>query len=89
MKSVILNSVREKVSADRKRFIDGKYNLDLAYVTPSIIAMGFPAEGLEAVWRNHIDQVSEMLKTYHPGTFMIWNLSDIRYDYSRFDDQVS
>jgi len=58
MNNRLVNTVREKVSADRNRFNDGKYNLDLAYITPNIIAMGFPADGITAVYRNHIDQVS-------------------------------
>eukprot|EP01102_Stenamoeba_stenopodia_P019431 TRINITY_DN7336_c0_g1_i1.p1 TRINITY_DN7336_c0_g1~~TRINITY_DN7336_c0_g1_i1.p1 ORF type:complete len:411 (+),score=84.99 TRINITY_DN7336_c0_g1_i1:184-1416(+) len=88
MNNLLVNRVREKVSADRNRFNDGKYNLDLAYITPNIIAMGFPADGITAVYRNHIDQVSNMLRTYHEGLFMIWNLSDLKYDYTKFDDQI-
>jgi hypothetical protein len=33
----VLNPIREKVSADRMRFEDGEYNLDLAYILPNII----------------------------------------------------
>ena len=50
--------------------------------------MGFPASGLESAWRNHIDDVAKFLKTQHPDKFMIWNLSEKEYDYSKFDNQL-
>lgn len=33
----MLNRVREAVSADRRRYKDSEFNLDLSYVTPRII----------------------------------------------------
>jgi phosphatidylinositol-3,4,5-trisphosphate 3-phosphatase/dual-specificity protein phosphatase PTEN len=51
-------------------------------------AMGFPASGLESAWRNHIDDVAKFLKTSHPNSFMIWNLSEREYDYGKFDNQL-
>jgi hypothetical protein len=46
--------------------------------------MGFPASGIESAWRNHIDDVAYMLEQHHHGCYMIFNLSDKRYDYSKF-----
>ena len=37
---------------------DESFNLDLTYITPQIIAMGLPSEGIEAAYRNPIGQVS-------------------------------
>jgi hypothetical protein len=51
--------------------------------------MAYPASGIEAVWRNHIDDVAEMLKSYHDGHYKIWNLSERTYDYSKFDNQTA
>lgn len=34
-----VRAVRHKVSNDRYRFVDGKYDLDLTYVTNSVIGM--------------------------------------------------
>jgi hypothetical protein len=36
--------------------------------------MAFPATGIEATYRNDIDEVSRMLQTYHKNNYMIWNL---------------
>ena len=49
--------LRELVSKKKKRFIQDGYNLDLAYIKPNIVAMGFPADGFESLYRNDIDYV--------------------------------
>lgn len=50
--------------------------------------MGFPASGIESAWRNHIDSVCKFLKTDHSGRFLVYNLSERSYDYSKFDFKV-
>merc|ERR1711963_938967 len=55
-----LDGLRKKVSKDRNRYTDGTYDLDLTYITENVIAMGFPASGIESAWRNHIGEVSDM-----------------------------
>ena len=46
------------VSGKKQRFRENGYNLDLTYVTPRIIAMSFPASGLETAYRNDIEEVT-------------------------------
>ena len=53
-----MNYVRTLVSGKKLRFQDRKYNLDLSYITPRLIAMAFPGSGLEKIIRNSIDEVS-------------------------------
>lgn len=36
---------------------------DLTYITDNVIAMGFPASGVEATYRNDIGHVAEMLNS--------------------------
>src|SRR5690606_11288525 len=48
-----------------------------------------PASGLDAVYRNDINEVAEMLTYYHgSNNFMLWNLSSMTYDTSKFGNQV-
>jgi len=82
------NKVREAVSGDRRRHQGNGYDLDLTYIEDNIIAMSFPAAGIEAAWRNHIDHVVNFLKKAHGQNFMIWNLSERTYDFDKFDNQI-
>lgn len=43
---------------------------------------------IKTYWRNNIDTVVSMLRTYHEHRYMIWNLSELKYNYDKFDNQV-
>lgn len=62
--------------------------LDLTYVTDRIIAMAFPASGLESAYRNSIKDVSQFLHEKHGNDFMIVNVSSRKYDYKFFNNNV-
>lgn len=53
-----MDYIRTLVSGKKKRYVDRKYNLDLSYITPRLIAMAYPASGLETVFRNSIIAVN-------------------------------
>jgi phosphatidylinositol-3,4,5-trisphosphate 3-phosphatase and dual-specificity protein phosphatase PTEN len=57
-----MNWLRKIVSGKRRRFQDGNYNLDITYITGRVLAMSFPAQGIESFYRNSIENV-KYLKT--------------------------
>ena len=57
-----MNWLRQIVSGKRNRFQEGEYNLDITYITPRILAMSFPAQGFESLYRNNIDNVTKMIE---------------------------
>lgn len=50
--------------------------------------MGFPANAVEGMYRNNLEDVAALLKKKHNGKFMIWNLSEREYDYAKMENQV-
>ena len=53
----IFSGIREKVSGSKNRYKVNGYNLDLTFVTTRIIAMAYPASGIEITYRNNINDV--------------------------------
>ena len=56
----------------------------MTYITPRIIAMAYPAEGFESMFRNKITDVAEFFNSKHDKKFLIINCSNRKYDYSYF-----
>lgn len=54
--------------------------LDLTYITDRLIAMSFPASGLESVYHTSLLKVLKMLQTKHLDRYKIINVSERRYD---------
>jgi len=86
---VLGDFIRGKVSKKKKRFAEDNFNLDLTYITPNIIAMGFPSEGAEGMYRNPLKQVQQFFKLRHPNAYRIYNLCSERdYESSKFEERV-
>ena len=66
--------LRGIVSQNKQRLKNEKFDLDLTYITPRIIAMGYPAVGFEQVYRNPRKEVQEYLQANHKDKFMVYNL---------------
>ena len=84
-----MDYLRTKVSGAKNRFIDDKFNLDLSYITPRLIAMAYPASGFESLYRNHVDDVANFLSERHNSDFLIINLSGKKYDNNKFFNKVN
>jgi len=88
-KTPLVKGLRDLVSKQKKRFKDNRFDLDLAYITDRIVAMGFPSEGIEGMYRNPMAQVQGFLDYYHKGHFRVYNLCLERdYDPAKFNGCV-
>jgi protein-tyrosine phosphatase len=85
----LIAAVRRLVSADRRRYQQDGYDLDLTYVHNNVIAMSWPSDKVEAIYRNHIDVVARFLNERHDGLYRVYNLcSERNYDESKFRNNV-
>jgi len=87
-----MNKVKHLVSKNKRRFKDKEhgFDLDLSYVTDRIIAMGFPSEAMESMYRNSLEEVRRFLEERHRDKYKIYNLcSERSYDISKFHSRVA
>ncbi len=59
----------------KNRFKELGYNLDLTYITERIIAMAFPASGVEKLYRNSVDSICQLMEMRHQNKYITINIS--------------
>jgi phosphatidylinositol-3,4,5-trisphosphate 3-phosphatase and dual-specificity protein phosphatase PTEN len=50
--------------------------------------MAIPGQAIRSLYRNNVNVVANFLKEHHGDHFMIYNLSEFSYDYSKFGHNV-
>lgn len=84
------NCLKRMVSLKKRRFENKLFDLDMAYISKRVIAMGFPSTGCESIFRNSLSDVREFIKHYHnKGGAKIYNLcieKDRVYPKSNFNN---
>jgi phosphatidylinositol-3,4,5-trisphosphate 3-phosphatase/dual-specificity protein phosphatase PTEN len=70
----LANRLKHLVSKEKRRFSSDGFDLDLTYVTQRLVALGYPAEMLEGIYRNHYRDVFRFFEQRHPGRYRVYNL---------------
>jgi len=83
-------TLKQLVSKKKRRYKQDGFNLDLSYVTDHVIAMGYPSENVESIYRNSIDEVRRFLDEKHLNCYKVYNLcSERSYDVQKFHGRVA
>eukprot|EP01050_Picozoa_sp_SAG11_P009388 SAG11_NODE_877_length_6761_cov_5.177574_2_plen_430_part_00 len=86
----ISRRARALVSKKKLRWVAPGFDLDLSYITPHLIAMGFPSDGTEGIYRNPMGEVQRFLEARHFGRYKVYNLCGERcYPSQHFHNRVA
>lgn len=68
------NCVKRLVSKKKRRLENEEFDLDLAYISKRVIAMGYPSTGCESLIRNSLNDTKSFFSKYHPEGVKVYNL---------------
>ncbi|KAF8766495.1 Tensin-1 like protein [Argiope bruennichi] len=78
------DKIRRSRSLDRHP----TFAMDITYVTERIIVITFPQTETDATYKSNLKEVTRMLRTKHGTNYMVFNLSEKRYDLAKFNNRV-
>ncbi|KAM8855382.1 tensin-1 isoform 6-T6 [Spinachia spinachia] len=68
--------------------LEENYELDLIYITERIISVSFPGSVEEQSYATNLREVASMLRSKHGHNYLLFNLSEKRYDISEHNPKV-
>jgi len=88
--ATMANLAKKLVSKKKRRYQENGFDLDMTFITKNVVAMGFPSEGTEGMYRNHMKDVKKFFDTYHKDHYKVYNLCSERdYAASKFYNRVA
>ncbi|XP_048862111.1 tensin-like isoform X14 [Brienomyrus brachyistius] len=91
LKSSIKSSTESRLKPSRTlSLIQGEenYDVDLLYITESIIVVAFPASAEEHSHSAHLKEVATMLRSKHGAHYLVINISEKRHDLTKLNPKV-
>ncbi|KAM9710005.1 tensin-1 isoform 5-T5 [Menidia menidia] len=68
--------------------LEENYELDLIYITERIISVSFPGSVEEQSYSANLREVASMLRSKHGHNYLLFNLSEKRFDISQLNPKV-
>ncbi|KAJ8253071.1 hypothetical protein GJAV_G00208790 [Gymnothorax javanicus] len=68
--------------------MEENYDVDLVYITERIISVSFPSSVEEQSYSANLKEVASMLRSKHGDHYLLFNLSEKRYDISKLNPRV-
>ncbi|TSK92936.1 Tensin-1 [Bagarius yarrelli] len=68
--------------------MEENYEVDLVYITERIISVSFPSSVEEQSYSANLKEVASMLRSKHGDNYLLFNLSEKRYDISKLHPKV-
>ncbi|XP_062389588.1 tensin-1 [Sardina pilchardus] len=68
--------------------MEENYEVDLVYITERIISVSFPSSVEEESYSANLKEVATMLRSKHGDHYLLFNLSEKRYDITRLNPKV-
>uniref|UniRef100_A0A8C8FUQ1 Tensin-1 n=1 Tax=Oncorhynchus tshawytscha TaxID=74940 RepID=A0A8C8FUQ1_ONCTS len=68
--------------------LEESYEVDLVYITERIISVSFPSCVEETSYASNLREVASMLRSKHQDNYLLFNLSEKRYDINQLNPKV-